>query len=202
VIGFLGVAVALQQQQQRLVPGRDAVPHDRFKAAFYGVIDFRPHLAHRAGQGGGMLDAQSGAIGVVIKEVEIRTPAQPHLEARGQHHAQGNFQAFRPASRRPQREFRPVMGAHQRTHLAASRQKAFVVSQIRQGSPRPHLLLFERPDRVNADRDRKVPYCLMIWPSGRRTSPQPPFIGLLRSKGCLAASASSISMPQPGASLA
>jgi hypothetical protein len=202
VIGFFGIAAALQQQQQRFVPGRHPVPHHRFKAAFHGIVDFGPHLAHRAPQSGGVLDAQGGAIGVVVEEVEIRPPAQPHLEARGQHHAQGDFQAFRPASRQPQRESRPVMSAHQRAHLAASRQKAFVVPQIRQRSPRPHLLFFERPGRVNADRDQKVPYCLMIWPSGRRTSPQPPFSGLLRSKGCLAASASSISMPQPGASLA
>src|SRR6185312_10782921 len=48
----------------------------------------------------------------------------------------------------------------------------------------------------------KIRYCLTICPSGRRTSPQPPFIGSVRLNGCLAAAFSSTSMPQPGLSLA
>lgn len=43
-------------------------------------------------------------------------------------------------------------------------------------------------------------YCLITVPSRRRISPQPPFNGLA-VKGALAASFSSISMPQPGFSL-
>nr|WP_232313798.1 hypothetical protein [Sphingobium sp. TCM1] len=54
VIGLFQVAVTLEEQEQLLVPGRDAIAHDRHDTILDGLEHFVPDLRHGLAQRGGM----------------------------------------------------------------------------------------------------------------------------------------------------
>ena len=109
VIGLFGIAAAFQEQQQAFVPGRLAGLQHLVDARTDVGPDFLPHLAGRRAQRPVVLDAQGGAVGVVVEEGEFLAPAHPHLIARGQKNAHHGAQALRPGFRRPERSLGPVM---------------------------------------------------------------------------------------------
>ncbi len=117
MIGLLGIAVALQEQHQGSVPGRLALLVDGRQSALDVVPDLRPQLACGHGQGSRMLDAQRRPVGVVVEEVDVRTPAQPHFEPGGQQQAKRDLQSVGPCLRRTHGRGRPVVGAHDPRHL-------------------------------------------------------------------------------------
>ncbi len=104
VIGFLGIAVALEKEQQPLIPGRLTGAYDSFRARTNIVPDLRPHFGGRTAQRPWMLGAQGHrGVGVVIEEGQFRSPSHPHGEAGRQQHPYDCFQTVWPALRRPQR---------------------------------------------------------------------------------------------------
>ena len=82
MVGLLGVAGALEEQQQRLVPGRLAGREHPLDARTDVVPDLRPHLAGRPAQRPRVLAAQGvAAVGVVAEEGQLR-PHAIHIENR------------------------------------------------------------------------------------------------------------------------
>ncbi len=114
VIGFLGVAAALQQQHQALVPGRRAGVQNVVDARTDIGPDLRPDIAGRLAQRPGVLDAKGRRIGVVVKEGEVLAPSHPHRIARGDHDPQDCHQAVRPCLAGTDTRCRPVGLSHQR----------------------------------------------------------------------------------------
>ena len=109
VVGLLRVAGALEEQQQRLVPGRLAGGEHAVDARADVVPDLLPHLAGRPAERPRVLAAQRVApVGGVAEERQLRPPGHPHREAGGQQDAHRRLQALRPGPRRPERGGGPV----------------------------------------------------------------------------------------------
>jgi hypothetical protein len=82
VIGLLGVAAALEEEQQVLVPRRDPGLQDRPDARTDVVPDLGPDLRGRAAECPRVLGLQGvPPVGVVVEEGQVRTPGCPHGEA-------------------------------------------------------------------------------------------------------------------------
>ena len=85
MVRLLGVAAALQEQQQVLVPGGDAGLQDRLDAGADVVPDLGPHLRRRPAQRPRVLGPERVApVRVVVEGRELRAPGRPHREAGGQ----------------------------------------------------------------------------------------------------------------------
>ena len=100
-IGFAGGA-HMRQQRLQIVP------------------QFRPGLARRAAERGGMLVPDRRRIGIVVQRDLLRAPEQHDLRLRGQHHRQRVAQHRRPVLYRPQRRGGPVMRGDPPPHVAAA----------------------------------------------------------------------------------
>ncbi len=115
MVGLLGVAAALEEQQQRLVPGRHAGAHHGLDARADVGPDLRPHLARRAPERPRVLLAERVApVRVVAEERQLRAPRHPHREARREDDLDDGLQAPRPLLRRAERVRRPVDGSRSR----------------------------------------------------------------------------------------
>ena len=132
VVGLLRVAGPLQEQQQRLVPGRLPRGQHGVDARADVVPDLRPHLAGRPAQRPRVLAAQGVApVGGVAEERQLRAPGHPHREAGRQQDAHRRLQALRPGPGRPERGGRPV----HRGQVPAD----LVIGGEHPGRPRPGL---------------------------------------------------------------
>ncbi|CUS44829.1 hypothetical protein MGWOODY_Smn1837 [hydrothermal vent metagenome] len=118
VIGFFAVAVAFKQQQQRFAPCRFAGFVDRPDQRLDIGPDLRPEFGCRRGQPVGMLSSKCRAIGIIVEEGDVRSPSDPHVELAGEQDADCDAQCFGPVFDRTERRSRPILGAHQRRHLA------------------------------------------------------------------------------------
>ena len=120
MVGLLRVSVALQDQQQGTVEGGLALLVDRAQPGLDVGPDLRPELARGLGQAIRVLEAEGRAIGIVVEEGDLRPPAEPHLEARGEQDPGRHLQRLRPPLRRAQRRLGPVLRPHQGRHLAVA----------------------------------------------------------------------------------
>ena len=121
VVRLLHVAAALQEQLQRLVPGRLTRAQHVLDARAGVVPDLGPH--HRGGLAERprvLLAEGVAAVGLVAEEGELRAPGHPHGEARGDEHADHRLEAARPPVGRAERRRRPVHGEEVATDLAAA----------------------------------------------------------------------------------
>ena len=117
MIGLLGIAVALQEEHETLVPGCHAGVEHLLDARTDFVPDFAPDFAGRTPQGPGVFLAQRHpAVGVVIKEGEVRAPTHPHGIARSEENADYGLQALGPRHLRTERSPRPVISVYQFVH--------------------------------------------------------------------------------------
>ncbi len=96
MVGFFRVTIALKQKQQCLIPGWLALLHDRADAALDVGKDFFPDFAHRTAERSGVFDPKRRNVCVIVKEGQIRSPAQPHFETRAEHHPQGDSEGVGP----------------------------------------------------------------------------------------------------------
>jgi len=109
VVGLLGIAAALEDEHERLVPGGLAGGEHGLDPGPDLGPDLRPHLTRRPAQRPRVLLAQRvPTIGPIAEEGELGTPRHPHGEARGQQHADNRGQGGRPLLDRPQRSRGPV----------------------------------------------------------------------------------------------
>ena len=111
VVGLLGIAVALKEQQQALVPGGLAGAYDGLGAR----ADVGPDSAHTSEAGrpsahGCFAPSVIARVGIVVEERQLRPPAEPHRIARRDQDAQHGPQALRPGVLRSERACRPVLG--------------------------------------------------------------------------------------------
>ena len=120
MIGFLGIAAALEEQQQAFVPGRLSGPHDGFDPRPDIRPDFGPDLVCGTAEGRGVLDAKRRDIGVVAEKGEVLPPRHPHLVARCHHDAQDCCKALRPTLARPETGCCPVGGSDEGRHFATA----------------------------------------------------------------------------------
>ena len=121
VVRLLHVAAALQEQLQRLVPGRLTRAQHVLDARAGVVPDLGPH--HRGGLAERprvLLAEGVAAVGLVAEEGELRAPGHPHGEARGDEHADHRLEAARPPVGRAERRRRPVHGEEVATDLPAA----------------------------------------------------------------------------------
>ncbi len=129
----------VDQHVQIVAPRRRLAAVRRLDHRADDVPDLRPAfgggLAHRAR----MLVAQHGPVGVVVDLDELRSPPQQHGEPVVQQQADHGPQRLRPALDGPERRRRPVDGAHQGGHLAATSKQITRVGGLpsAQGHPRP-----------------------------------------------------------------
>ncbi len=99
VVGLLGHPRALEEQQQRLVPGGLAGAQHGLDARADVRPDLRPHLARGAPERPRVLLAERVApVGVVAEERQLRAPRHPHREAAGEEHPDDAREAARPRS--------------------------------------------------------------------------------------------------------
>ena len=115
----LGIAVALQHEVEVFGPGRLAAKGrvDQWRDF---IPDFRPDFTEWSPERPGMLFAEHRPVGVVVQELEIRTPCDKHDLLVGKHHAHGRSQGLRPCGGMSNVGSGPVMGQHQRAHFAAA----------------------------------------------------------------------------------
>ncbi len=123
VVGLLGIAVALHDQELLLDIGALDAAHGGGQHRTDLGPDLAPHLAGRAAQRPGMLAADDREIGVVIEIGQLGSPADPDRLARRQHDADGGPEALRPGFGRAQGRRGPVVRADQAAHVAAAGQK-------------------------------------------------------------------------------
>ena len=111
MVGLLGVAAALEEEQQVLVPGGHAGVEHRLDARADVVPDLGPHLAGRPAQRPRVLGLQGVAhVGVVVEGDELRAPRRPHGEPRRQHDADGVAQRRRARCRAARAASAPSRG--------------------------------------------------------------------------------------------
>jgi hypothetical protein len=126
VVGLFRKAVAFEEQQQALVPGRIAGGDHLLRARADVRPDLGPHFARGTPQRPGMLRTQRHAgVRVVVEEGEVGAPAEPHGVAAVEHDAQRDAQTARPGGHRPQRRARPVELADQAAGFAAAPGRRF-----------------------------------------------------------------------------
>ena len=100
-----------------------ARPHDtRQQVVQHGFPDLTPRFTAGMAERMRMLGAEDRAIGVVVKDDELRAPKQDDLSLRRKQHAQHAAQALGPRLHRTERRLRPVECAHERTQLSAAGQ--------------------------------------------------------------------------------
>ncbi len=119
-VGLLGVAVAVHDEEERLVvgalvpleggggPGTDVVP------------DLPPHLARGLAQRARVLAAEDGPVRVVVEIGEPVAPPDEHRLAGGEHDADGGLEGARPAVHRAEGRSGPVVAAHELAQLTAA----------------------------------------------------------------------------------
>jgi hypothetical protein len=126
VIGLLGVSRALQDEQKSAVPGRLALLIDRFETSLDVVPDLGPQLARRHGNGARVLVAQCRPVGVVVEEMDVRPPTEPHLKFRCQQQSKCDLKPIWPVFRRAERRCGPVMDPQQAGHLTVAHEYVFI----------------------------------------------------------------------------
>ena len=122
VVGFFLVAVALHDQQERLIVGA-LVGENGFDARPNLIPDFTPYDARGFAERLGMLAAEDTFVGVVVEVDEFIAPPDEHRLARRQDNANAGPQILRPGADGSKGRFRPVLGAHQFAKFAASTKK-------------------------------------------------------------------------------
>ena len=128
VVGLLGIAAALEEEQQPLVPGRLAGRRapGRCAGRCCGQISAQTSRAGRPSAHGMLRPERHRRVGVVVEEREVRSPAHPHREARREHDADGRAEALRPRFRFANRCARPIVGPHQPGHFRVAGKQAIV----------------------------------------------------------------------------
>ena len=109
VVRLLGIAVALEQQEQPLGPCR--LPSTEYVADERPdvVPDLRPYLPGGAAERPRILGAERlVCVGVVAEKGQVAPPAHPHGVPRREHEPEDGPQAAGPSLRRPDRTARPV----------------------------------------------------------------------------------------------
>src|SRR6266481_3426659 len=120
MVGFLGVSVAFQEQQEPFIPCGLACIHDPANARSNFRPNLRPYFMRRPAKGPRMLLAQSHVgICIVVKEGKIRAPCHPHGIPRADQDADRRFQALRPCSNRPHGSAGPVISANSSAQFTA-----------------------------------------------------------------------------------
>ncbi len=108
MVGLLGIAGPLQEQHQRLVPGRLRRSRDAIDPRADVGPDLGPHLAGRPAQRPGVLQAQGvAAVGGVAEERQLRPPRHPHREPGRAAGCQRRCAGFAAIRRRAQAEWTP-----------------------------------------------------------------------------------------------
>src|ERR1700722_20627809 len=82
--------------------------------------DLLPNFPRRGAQRPLLLDAERGAVSIVVEHGELRSPTHPHLVARCQQNANNGLEALMPRIRGPQRSVVPELGAHELSHRTAA----------------------------------------------------------------------------------
>ena len=102
MVGLLRVAGPLEEQQQRLVPGRLAGGRARasIRGPMSSQISAHTSLAGRPSAHGYLRAQGVAAVGGVAEERQLRPPRHPHREPRRQQDADRGLQALRPFARR------------------------------------------------------------------------------------------------------
>ena len=131
VVRLLGEAAALEEEQQRLVPGRLAVREHVLDARTDVGPDLGPDLVRARAEHPVALDADGRQVRVVAEERELRTPEHPHRVARIEHHAHDRLQRLRPDRRRAERRRGPVEAAHALADFAAAGEEMQRGSRLR-----------------------------------------------------------------------
>ncbi len=141
VVSFLGVAVALHDEQLRfdvrsLVSAHGGVEHRSDIAP-----DFAPDLGGLAPERPGMFPTDDGLVRIVVEIEQLTTPANPDRLARGEHDPQGHAQVLRPSMRGSQRGRHPVEFTDELTEFSAARKEPnilnflFFLGVLRQRNP-------------------------------------------------------------------
>ena len=121
VEALLGVAAALEEQHQRLVPRGAAGRQHRVDAGPDVVPDLRPHDRGRLAQRPRVLVAERVApVGLVAEERQVGPPRHPHREPRGEHEAYDGLEAARPRVQRTEGGRGPVDLQQVVAHLTAT----------------------------------------------------------------------------------
>ena len=123
IIGLLGVAVALHQEELLLDIGAFDPAHGGGQQRLDIGPDFLPDDLGRLAQGVGVLAADDRLVGVVVEVDQLGAPADPDRLAGRQHDADCRLEALRPGGRRSERIVVPVMGTDQRPQFAAPREE-------------------------------------------------------------------------------
>ncbi|ACG78003.1 conserved hypothetical protein [Phenylobacterium zucineum HLK1] len=121
--GRLGIAVALHQEGQVLLPDALAVERRADQGLQVGP-DLGPDLLEPQAEGGGVPGAQDRRVGVVVDEGELGAPGDEHRLLGVQHHRRGGPQGLGPGGGVAERRARPVVGAHERAHRPAALEEA------------------------------------------------------------------------------
>ena len=95
-VAFLGVAVALEEEQQVVGPGGIAAVDYALKHRADDVPDFGPDLAAGAAEGGGMLAGDDLPVSIVVEHDELGTPPDEDSEARVEAGGERDAKRLRP----------------------------------------------------------------------------------------------------------
>ena len=114
-------AVPDDRHELVLVPGGPLAAQDELDLRSDDVPAFRPGLASGRAQHRRMLSGAEGRpIAVIVEADVLLAPEDKDRVARREGHPDRGLQPLRPGLGRPQRRGAPVVGAHERAHLAAT----------------------------------------------------------------------------------
>jgi hypothetical protein len=119
-VGFLDVAVALDDEQQVRCPERIARVHDAGQQWLQHVPQLTPAFPAGQAQHPRVLAAEHRSVRVVVNGDEIGPPEEHDLGPRRQQVADAATQALRPVVDGTERRRRPILGPDQSAQLAAA----------------------------------------------------------------------------------
>ncbi len=120
VVGLLGVAVALHDEEEGLVVGALVALHGGGGAGADGVPDLPPDHAGGLAQRPRMLAADDGLVRVVVEIDELVAPPDEHRLAGGEHDADGGLEGAGPPVHRAEWGGGPVVAAHELAQLTTA----------------------------------------------------------------------------------
>ena len=134
-VTLLGVAVALEEEEQVVGTGGVAAVEHAAEHGADDVPDFGPALTAGAAEGGGMLAGDDFPVSIVVEHDELGAPPDQNGEARVEAGGERDAEGLRPRGRGAERGRGPIHRAHERAHLAATVEAAGQRLEL-QGLPR------------------------------------------------------------------
>ncbi len=138
VVGLLGKAAALEEQQEAFIPGGLPRREHVLDAGADVGPDLGPHVPRRLAERPRVLcPERHPGVGVVVKEGQVRSPPEPHRIAGREHHPDDGAHALRPRGRVAEAGGAPVGRGHEPRELARSHEQRFGCRHG--GYPSPHV---------------------------------------------------------------